>query len=49
MALKVTEAFFKDKYHPKLPGSKGFEAHQDATIWEGNVWNEKLHYSLYYA
>ena len=26
---------FKDKYHPKLPGSKGFEAHQDATIWEG--------------
>ena len=26
---------FKDKYHPKLPGSKGFDAHQDATIWEG--------------
>lgn len=26
---------FKDKYHPKLPGAKGFEAHQDATIWEG--------------
>ena len=26
---------FKDKYHPKFPGSTGFDAHQDATIWEG--------------
>ena len=26
---------FKDKYHPKFPGSIGSDAHQDATIWEG--------------
>ena len=26
---------FKDKINFKYPGSKGFKAHQDATIWKG--------------
>lgn len=40
---KVT--LFKDKYHPKFPGSKGFDAHQDATIWEG-MYNMKNYITL---
>ena len=36
---------FKDKYHPKLPGSKGFDAHQDATIWEG-MYNMKNYITM---
>ncbi len=32
--FKEEAILFKDKYHLKHPGAKGFKPHQDATIWK---------------